>query len=110
MRILLTGAAGGVGARLRPMLRRRYPSLVLSDLAPPDNLQPGQTFIPTDLADPAAVARAVAGIDGVVHLGGHVVEGPWETILSANLSAAGILSNRRGSPASGASFSPRPIM
>ena len=78
-------AAGGVGARLRPMLRRRYPSLVLSDLAPPDNLQPGQTFIPTDLADPAAVARAVAGIDGVVHLGGHVVEGPWETILSANI-------------------------
>jgi len=85
MRILLTGVSGGVGSRLRPMRRRRYSGLVLSDLAPPGDLQPGESFIPADLADPAAVAGVVAGVDGVVHLGGFAVEGPWEPILSANI-------------------------
>ena len=38
MRILLTGAAGGVGARLRKLLPAIYPDLVLSDLRRPDDL------------------------------------------------------------------------
>ena len=31
------------------------------------------------------VETAVDGVDGIVHLGGHSVEGPWETILGANI-------------------------
>ncbi len=33
----------------------------------------------------AQVEKAVAGIDGIVHLGGFSVEGPWETILNSNI-------------------------
>ena len=33
----------------------------------------------------AQVEKIVAGIDGIVHLGGYSVEGPWPTILNANI-------------------------
>ncbi|MGO4711187.1 NAD-dependent epimerase/dehydratase family protein [Bradyrhizobium sp. 2TAF24] len=85
MRILLTGAAGGVGARLRKLLPAIYPDLVLSDLRRPDDLSASETFVTADLADLDQVKKAVAGIDGIIHLGGFSVEGPWETILNANI-------------------------
>lgn len=85
MRILLTGAAGGVGARLRKLLPAIYPDLVLSDLKRPDDLSASETFIAADLADLDQVKKAVEGIDGIIHLGGFSVEGPWETILNANI-------------------------
>ncbi|MEI7446428.1 MAG: NAD(P)-dependent oxidoreductase [Burkholderiales bacterium] len=85
-RILLTGAAGGVGTRLRPLLREAYGSIRLSDrVEPAGTLEPGETFMRADLADPAQCAAIVAGIDAIVHLGGHSTEGPWETILQANI-------------------------
>ena len=31
------------------------------------------------------MAAAVKGADSVIHLGGHSVEGPWDTILQANI-------------------------
>jgi uronate dehydrogenase len=84
-RILLTGAAGGVGNRLRTLLPPIYPNLVLSDLTTPADLAPHETFIQADLADFAAVQKMVEGVDGIIHLGGFSVEGPWETILNANI-------------------------
>jgi len=84
-RVLLTGASGGVGTRLRSLLKPIYPELVLSDLRPPDDLTPDEPFVAADLADFAAVQRACEGVDGIVHLGGFSVEGPWETILQANI-------------------------
>ena len=38
-----------------------------------------------DLADMAQVEKIVTGVDGIVHLGGFSVEGPWDTILNANI-------------------------
>ena len=38
-----------------------------------------------DLADLAQVENAVAGVDGIVHLGGVSVEHPWDVVLSANI-------------------------
>ncbi len=87
-RILLTGAAGGVGTRLRKLLPAVYPDLVLSDLKAPDDLSADETFIAADLADFAQVTRMVEGIEGIIHLGGFSVEGPWETILNANIIGA----------------------
>src|SRR5262249_27563110 len=49
------------------------------------DLAAGEDFVRADLADIGQVETAVAGIDGIVHLGGHSVEGTWETILSSNI-------------------------
>src|SRR5262249_23115849 len=83
--VLITGASGGIGTRLRSLFKGVYPRLRLSDLKVPSDLATDEEFIAADLADMAAVERIVAGVDGIVHLGGFSVEGPWETILSANL-------------------------
>ena len=82
--ILITGAAGDVGRRLAPLLAGSY-RLRLSDLKEPAGLGARNEFVKADLADIAQVETAVAGVDGIVHLGGYSVEGPWETILSANI-------------------------
>jgi len=83
--VLVTGAAGGIGTRLRQLLKGVYPKIRLSDVRRPADLAPDETFVEADLASMAEVDRAVAGVDGIVHLGGFSVEGPWETILQANI-------------------------
>jgi uronate dehydrogenase len=88
MRVLMTGASGGIGSKLRKLLPPIYPDLVLSDMRTPQDLSAGETFIEADLADYAAVERAVKGVDGIIHLGGFSVEGPWETILQSNIVGA----------------------
>ena len=84
-KVLLTGAAGGVGSMIRPMLRKIYPDLVLSDLREPENLKANEPFRKADLAILAEVEAAADGMEGILHLGGFSVEGPWETILQANI-------------------------
>jgi uronate dehydrogenase len=83
--VLVTGAAGGIGSRLRQLLKGVYGELRLSDIKRPADLAPDETFVAADLASTADVDRAVAGVNGIVHLGGFSVEGPWETILQANI-------------------------
>ena len=85
MKVLLTGAAGGVARMTRPMLRELYPELVLSDVRRPDDLRNDETFVPADLTDLAAVEALTKGIDGVIHLGGVSVERSWDEILPANI-------------------------
>jgi len=48
----------------------------------------GEEAVTGDLADPASVARAVEGVDGIIHLGAFSVEGPWEAILGSNIVGA----------------------
>jgi uronate dehydrogenase len=83
--VLITGAAGDVGCRLRKLLKGAYPRIVASDIRTPADLATDEAFMAADLADYAQVEKIVAGIDGIVHLGGFSVEGPWDTILSANI-------------------------
>ena len=84
-RIVFTGASGGIGTMIRPLLAPLYPGLVLSDKVAPKNLLPSETFVAADLTKPDEVAAAVKGADSVIHLGGYSVEGPWDTILQANI-------------------------
>ncbi|HEX5959142.1 MAG TPA: NAD(P)-dependent oxidoreductase [Hyphomicrobiaceae bacterium] len=84
-RVLLTGAAGGVGSRLRKLLPTVYSDLSLSDIAAPADLAASERFVAADLAQLDQVEAAVDGVEGIIHLGGHSVEGPWETILQANI-------------------------
>jgi uronate dehydrogenase len=88
-RVLMTGARGKVGTVLRPALRDGLDELRLSDLqALDDDLRPNETFFPADLADKAAVQRAVDGVDAVVHLGAVPDEAPFEAIAGPNLHGA----------------------
>jgi uronate dehydrogenase len=84
-RVLLTGAAGDIGRRLRRLLPPIYPQLRLSDVKRPADLRGEETFVAAELGDLAEVERAVDGCEGIIHLGGHSVEGSWETILNANI-------------------------
>src|SRR5438132_14254933 len=83
--VLVTGAAGGIGTRLRQLLKGVYPNIRLSDVKRPADLSADGTFVEADLASMAQVESAVAGVDGIVHLGGFSVEGAWDTILQANI-------------------------
>ena len=84
-RVLITGAAGGIGQRLRADMQGLYPVLRLSDREAPAPAGPGEEVVAADLADFAACEAACAGVDGIVHLGGQAVEGDWETVLQANI-------------------------
>jgi len=84
--VLVTGAAGGIGSRLRMLLRGLYPQLRWSDIRRPADLASDETFVQADLADLAQVESAVAGVEGIVHLGGVSVEHPWDAVLSANIA------------------------
>lgn len=83
--VLITGAAGDIGTRLRKLLEGAYPHMRSSDVRTPPDLAPGDDFVAADLADPAQVETIVAGIEGIVHLGGYSVEGDWNTIHRANI-------------------------
>ena len=84
-KILVTGAAGGIGTRLRKLMKGMYPSIRWSDIRKPDDLAADEDFAVADLANLDAVKAIVAGVDGIVHLGGYSIEGPWETILNSNI-------------------------
>jgi uronate dehydrogenase len=84
-RVLITGAAGDVGRRLRRLLKPVYPELRSSDIKTPADLTNDERFVAADLARIEEVERAVEGMEGIVHLGGFSVEGPWETILNSNI-------------------------
>src|SRR3954451_21286316 len=84
-RILMTGAAGGIGTSLRKLLPPIYPDLLLSDLKAPADLGSHEQFKAADLADLAQVEAICEGIDGILHFGGYSVEGPWDDILQANI-------------------------
>jgi uronate dehydrogenase len=84
-RILVTGAAGDIGMRLRKLLKAVYPRIRWSDIRAPADLTPDEDFIAADLADYKQVEKIASGMDSIVHLGGFSVEGPWQSILSANV-------------------------
>ena len=84
-RLLLTGAAGGLGRVLRPRLKRLCRVLRASDIAAMDAAGTGEEVVVAPLQDGAAVDALVAGVDAIVHLGGVSVEGPFEAILQANI-------------------------
>jgi uronate dehydrogenase len=84
-RLLLTGAAGGLGQVLRERLRPFARVRRLSDISPMGPAGEGEEVVRCDLADKAAVDHLVQGCDAIVHLGGISVERPFEEILEANI-------------------------
>ena len=69
--VLVTGGAGFIGSHLcDALLRAGRHVRVLDDLSSGNraNLAPGVEFTEGDIADPAAVARAIEGVDACCHL------------------------------------------
>jgi len=83
-RLLLTGAAGGLGRVLRERLKPFAHRLRISDRV---RLEPagGEEAVQCDLADKDAVHDLVAGVDAVAHFGGVSVEDRFESILQSNI-------------------------
>jgi uronate dehydrogenase len=83
-RVLITGAAGAIGACLREGLRPVVDELVLTDVRPVEPVA-GERFIQADLADRDAMRRAAEGADAVIHLGAVPTEAPFDELLGPNL-------------------------
>ena len=84
-RLLLTGAAGGLGTVLRDRLKANCDILRLSDRQDLGAASPGEEIMLADLTDASAVDAMVAGVEAIVHMGGVSVEGPFGPILQANI-------------------------
>jgi len=84
-KLLLTGAAGGLGKAMRQRLKANCHVLRLSDCNDFGVAGEAEEVILADLADPAAVDVMVAGVDAIIHFGGISVEGPFGPILQANI-------------------------
>lgn len=84
-RLLLTGAAGGLGQELRRRLPHYCDTLRLSDINELGSAGEREELMPARLEDAAAVHQLLEGVDAVVHLGGVSTEQPWEPILQANI-------------------------
>ncbi|MFJ8623594.1 NAD-dependent epimerase/dehydratase family protein [Kitasatospora sp. NPDC093550] len=81
-RVLLTGAAGRIGACLRESLPALGYRLRSFDRLP----VPGDPdAVVADLRDTGALAAAMDGVDAVVHLAGIPGEAPFADILAANI-------------------------
>ncbi len=84
-KILLTGAAGGLGKVLRERLKANCNVLRLSDRIQFGNAVDNEEVVIADLADADAVDAMVQGVNAIIHLGGVSVEGPVGPIFRANI-------------------------
>src|ERR1700760_2730837 len=83
----MTGAAGRIGAMLRPRLAAADRTLRLLDIAPL-TARPGEEAIQATITDLDAMTAACQGADAVIHLGGFAGEEPWEAILDVNIGGS----------------------
>lgn len=87
-RILITGASGGIGRMMRPRLRREGRVLRLLDVVAPAPAEPGEPveLVTGSVTDPEAMAGACAGVDALIHLGGHSRENTWDETVEVNIN------------------------
>lgn len=84
-RILISGALGRLGSRLRKGLKPLARKIRLSDRTDIDDLEPHEEAMACDLGDASAVLAAAEGVEAIVHFGGAPLESPWEEILASNI-------------------------
>jgi uronate dehydrogenase len=84
-RLLLTGAAGGLGQALRPRLKANCDVLRSADRVAFGLAGEQEELVLADLADASAVMTMMQDVDAVVHLGGVSTEAAFEPILQGNI-------------------------
>ena len=88
-KLVLTGAAGQLGSRLREPLSKMCDTLVSTDLADDVcTLYEGETYVQADLSSLDAMVDLLKGADMVVHFGAIGDEAPWDDILQSNIIGA----------------------
>ena len=85
-RLLITGAAGGLGRMARRRLGFLARTLRLTDIGPMEPAGPNEEVITCDLGDRKAMRDIVEGCDGIVHFGGISTEKAFDPILNANIA------------------------
>lgn len=88
-KLVLTGAAGNLGSRLRAPLAAMCDELVSTDIvdALPD-LAANETYARADLALMDEIGPLLEGADMVIHFGAIVDEAPFEEMLGPNFVGA----------------------
>ncbi|MET8361837.1 NAD(P)-dependent oxidoreductase [Micromonospora sp. NPDC005171] len=102
MRVLITGAAGGVGQLLAPELAPGH-QLRLTDVRLPPGGAVADEVVVGDLTEPGLAERLCDGVDALVHLAGNPrpgdgwdrLRGPNVDVLTAVLEAAVLAGVRR---------------
>lgn len=84
-RLLITGANGNLGSICRKRLGHLARTLRLNARSDFGDAAPNEEIVLCDLGDRAAMQALVEGCDGIVHMGGQPVEGPWEVVRNANI-------------------------
>ncbi|GKX33997.1 MAG: NAD-dependent dehydratase [Rhizobiaceae bacterium MnEN-MB40S] len=84
-RLLITGAAGGVGAMIRNRLDHLAQHIRLSDIEAFESESVAAEVVQCDLGDAGDVMGLVEGCDGIVHLGGVSLEDRFDKIRRANI-------------------------
>jgi uronate dehydrogenase len=84
-RLLITGAAGALGAVLRDGLSPLARTVRLTDRAAMGEARAHEEIVPAELGDFAAVMKVVEGCDAIVHFGAAPMERPWEEILDSSI-------------------------
>jgi uronate dehydrogenase len=88
-KLVLTGAAGSLGSRLRAPLKKMCDELVSTDIvADIGTLQDGETYVQADLSSLDAMLKIIEGADMVVHFGAIADEAAWDDILQSNIIGA----------------------
>lgn len=90
MKMVMTGAAGSVGRAILPLLTQDGHEVTCLDIAVPvDITGPADAtdkWIRASVTDQAALERAFAGAELVIHLAGHPRENTWEQIVAVNIN------------------------
>ena len=84
-RVLITGAAGRIGAAMKSGLRERYDLRLMYHRTVPDPAAGDDVFIAA-ITDLGKLEQIVEGVDAIVHMAGNPnVDATWEEVLNANI-------------------------
>jgi uronate dehydrogenase len=84
-RLLLTGAAGGLGKVLRPAMREWATNLRVSDIARLGLATANEELVRCNLGNEGSMRKLLEGVDAVVHMGGISTDRAFAPILKANI-------------------------
>jgi uronate dehydrogenase len=84
-KLLIAGAGGKLGRRLRKPLSEICEQLISTDIVPLEPISSNESVVLCDLTDESAVEKLLVGVDSIVHFAGYPREASWSTIIPANI-------------------------